>query len=331
MSNGNLTLSLHVGVVLSPQHTPWEPLRDAAVVADRLGFDSIWTWDHLVPVRGDPAGPIFEAWQVLAGFAGVTARARLGTLVSPATFRHPAIVAKTAATLDHVSGGRVILGIGAGWHVTEHDSFALPLGAPGERLARLSEFARVLQLLGGAEYVDFRGRYFRLSHARAEPHALQARIPLLIGGGGDRMAQLVARYADLWHVYGSPAVVAGRVARLREACAEIGRDPAQLTVVSGLEPRAVIRPTRAQAFAWLERVQQTQGIVDSFDARCITTPEEVIDLMVAYWDAGVRGLLIGFAPPYDLETMTQIATRVLPEVRVRIAHRPPVANAASPR
>src|SRR3954451_22771145 len=157
-----MTNEVKIGALLWPQYTDWQPLMDAAARADELGFDSLWTWDHLYPIVGDWRGPIFEGYLTLAGFAAVTKRATLGLMVGANTFRNPALVVKEATTLDHMSGGRAVLGIGGAWFETEHDGFGIAFGrSAGERLDWLDEAVQLMRemLDGGA--ASARGNRYR--------------------------------------------------------------------------------------------------------------------------------------------------------------------------
>lgn len=210
---------------------PWGDLVDVVERADSTGWHAVYVADHFM---GDGAGfgptetPTLEATATLAALAGRTTRVRLGSLVLGNTYRHPAVVANWAATLDHASGGRAILGVGAGWQLNEHQQYGIELPTPGERVARLDEACTVLRGLLHDPPVTFGGRHYQLGDAHCSPSPVQAHLPLLVGGKGDRMLGLVARHADAWNMWGLPRTIAARGAVLDRRCEAIGRDPAQV-------------------------------------------------------------------------------------------------------
>jgi alkanesulfonate monooxygenase SsuD/methylene tetrahydromethanopterin reductase-like flavin-dependent oxidoreductase (luciferase family) len=225
------------GCFLSQARRSWVQVLDDFRTAEDLGFDHAWLVDHLVDTDGSPDLPILEAWTLLAALATQTSRIRLGVLVSSNTFRHPALLAKEAVTVDHVSGGRLTLGIGTGWHEDEHRRFGIDLPPVGERVDRLEEAIVVIRGLTSQQRTTFAGRYYRLDDAPFQPRPVQVHIPLLIAAHRPRMLRLAARYADQWDTFatlagsatdGIDTPVAERIAALDAACAEIGRDPAEI-------------------------------------------------------------------------------------------------------
>ena len=191
--------------------TTWPDLRDACLAAERAGWDSLWIDDHLLADEGDPTDAKFEGWTTLAALAALTVRPRLGLLVAANTFRSPGLTAKLATTLDHLSGGRAVLGIGGGWFAREHEAFGIDFGAGfGERLDRLDEAVGLIRRLLDGESVTHDGRFYAMHDAICEPRPVQARLPILIGGSGPtKTLRTTARYADLWNGYGEPARIAG--------------------------------------------------------------------------------------------------------------------------
>ena len=173
------------GALLWPQQAEWPILATAAQAADRCGWDSIWTWDHLLSVRGGPDRPIFEGWLTTAAIAATTSSATVGLLVGANTLRNPGLTAKLAVTLDHISGGRAVLGLGSGWLEPEHTAHGIAYGAsPGERLDRLEESVRLIRPLLDGEEVSSAGRFYEFAGARHLPRAIQDRMPIMIGGAG---------------------------------------------------------------------------------------------------------------------------------------------------
>ncbi len=182
-----------------------------------------------MPAGGDLARPTLECWTVLAAFASRVPRLAIGSLVCGNTYRHPYVLAKLAATVDQISGGRLVLGLGAGWQQNEHLAYGYGFPPIRERLARLDEACHVVRSLFENERSDFDGRYYALRGAVLEPKPLQRRLPLLIGGGGERVTlRIAARHADLWNCWGTPATIRAKGAVLDRHCAELGRDPEEI-------------------------------------------------------------------------------------------------------
>lgn len=205
----------------------WADLLDAARHASDTGWDGVWVADHFMPSGGDLDRPMLECWTVLAGLATTVPHLRLGSLVTGNTYRHPAVLANMAATVDQLSGGRVVLGLGAGWQQNEHEAYGIPLGDVAERLARLEEACAVVRHLLDDRRTTFDGRHYHLADAPLEPKPVQGRLPLLVGGGGERVTlRIVARWADEWNTWGRPEVLAAKGAVLDRHCEAAGRDPA---------------------------------------------------------------------------------------------------------
>lgn len=214
--------------ICTDQSEPYLTMRERWRFYEELGFDSLWDCDHFMR-PSDPTCPYFEGWTLLAALATVTSRVRVGVLVGSNTFRHPALVAQQAITIDHVSGGRLELGLGAGWFQDEHDRFGIRFDAPPVRVDKFAEALEVIDSLVRGEETTFEGRYYRLRSARLRPAPLQSpRPPLTLGAHRPRMLRICARYADRWNSYGTVDDMARRNRYLDEACEEIGRDPAQI-------------------------------------------------------------------------------------------------------
>lgn len=209
----------------------WQDVLDVVRHVDTTGWHGVVVEDHFMAdggTFGAVEDPRLEATSVLAALAVATRSVRLAPLVLSATYRHPALVANWVATLDQVSGGRMVLGLGAGWQTNEHEQYGIALGAPGVRLSRLDEYCAVVRSLLDEPVTDVEGRWFTLRSARCEPKPVQHRLPLLVGGKGDRMLGLVARRADAWNLWALPGSFAERSSRLDHECASIDRDPATI-------------------------------------------------------------------------------------------------------
>ena len=231
-------VGLRFGLFLSQANKEWAQVADEFELAEELGYDHAWLVDHFVNTDGAPGDPCLEAWTLLAALAARTTRIRLGVLVTSNTFRNPALLIKEAVTVDHVSGGRLILGLGTGWHEDEHRRYGLALPPPRERVDRLEETVQIAHLLMNRERTTFAGRYYALYEAPLSPKPLQRpRIPVLIAAHRPRMLRIAARYADMWDTFATAAgtatagvanEVAERAAQVDRYCAEAGRHPGQV-------------------------------------------------------------------------------------------------------
>jgi F420-dependent oxidoreductase-like protein len=305
------------------QRTDWPALRDAVLAAEAAGFDAVWLDDHLLSDEGDWRDPKLEGWTALAALASLTSRVRLGHLVSANTFRNPGLTAKMATTLDHVSGGRFILGLGGGWFEREHEAFGLDFGGGfGERLDRLEEAVDLVERLLAGERVTHEGRFYRMVDALCEPRPVQARLPLLIGGSGRRKTlRTTALHADLWNGYGTPERIADTSAVLRERCAEVDRpfETIERTVTMDVVIRD--RPADARrAYAAIREAHGLGGSGDDVDASgsAVGPPDAVADVLSGFQALGIAEVMWVFRAPFDLETIGR-----LEEVRSALRARAP--------
>ncbi len=196
------------GIQLHPQYTTWDEMRDAALLAEQAGWDVLMTWDHFVPLMGDVTGPNLEGWQILPAFAAITTKPLIGMLVTGNTYRHPAVLANMASTLDNISHGRAVLGIGAAWQEHEHNMYGIDFGTPAIRLAKLRESARIQRVLLDEGKITFHGKHYDLENATLGTRPIQKRVPILIGGGGEQVTlKITARYADWWHSFGTAEII----------------------------------------------------------------------------------------------------------------------------
>ena len=220
----------------APQHTTWPGMLDVWRAADDIDvFESGWTFDHFYPIVGDSAGSCLEGWITLTALAQATRRVRLGTLVTGIHYRHPAVLANMAATLDIVSGGRLEIGIGAGWNQEESGAYGIVLGSPRERSDRFEEACEVITGLLTQELTTFSGQYYQLNEARCEPKLVQQpHPPICIGGSGEkRTLRTAARFAQHWNFVGGPVAQFSRAKDvLHQHCADLGRDPAEILLSS---------------------------------------------------------------------------------------------------
>ncbi|MEX0754065.1 MAG: TIGR03560 family F420-dependent LLM class oxidoreductase [Actinomycetota bacterium] len=221
---------MRFGLDTAQHQLTWDELLGRVRLAEELGFDGAWVFDHFKPLYADPNGPCLEAWTLLAALAAATERIRLGPLVTGMTYRHPSILAAEALTVDHVSGGRLELAVGAAWFEQEHLKLGIPFPPTGERIERLGEGVQVLRQLLTEDEVSFDGRYYRLRGATLHPRPVQRpHPPIWIGGTGRRrMLPLVGRYADVWHGFGDPAELRELGSIVDAAAREAGRDPSEI-------------------------------------------------------------------------------------------------------
>ena len=227
---------MRFAIKTAPQNTTWNAMLDVWRAADDIElFESGWTFDHFYPIFSDSTGPCLEGWITLAALAQATTRLRLGTLVTGIHYRHPAVLANMAATLDVISGGRLELGIGAGWNEEDSGAYGIELGTPRERSDRFEEACEVITSLLSQPVTTFKGSYFQLTDARCEPKPVQRpHPPICIGGSGEkRTLRTAARFAQHWNfVGGSPEQFSRAVEVLHQHCADIGRDPAEILLSS---------------------------------------------------------------------------------------------------
>jgi F420-dependent oxidoreductase-like protein len=214
--------------ICTDQNMTWEKNVERWQWFEQLGFESAWVCDHLVqPTR--PQGPYLEAWTLLAGLAARTEKIRIGVLVTSNTFRHPSVLARMAVTVDQISNGRLEVGLGAGWYEPEHTMFGIPFPETRELVARFREAVQVIDLVMREDTSSFAGEYYQLKNAQSRPLGVQKpRAPLVIGAFGPRMLKIVAKYADTWNAFGTPAEMRERNQMLDDYCREIGRDPETL-------------------------------------------------------------------------------------------------------
>lgn len=280
--------------ICTDQNLPFDSLVERWQYFESLGFDSVWDCDHFnQPSR--PAGPYFEGWTLLAALAARTKRIRIGVLVSSNTFRHPALLAQQAVTLDHISNGRLEVGLGAGWFVPEHERFGIPFPPPGERVGRFHEAVRIVDSLLRNETTTFEGRYYRLEGAYVRPAPLQKpRPPLMLGAHRRRMLRICAEYADSWNSFGSVGEMRERNELLDEHCATIGRDPQEI---------------RRSFYAWAAQMEE-QGLPDPWES--VGAFEDVVG---RYREVGVDEFVIDQPRPEQFTVLEQVAAEVVPRLR----------------
>ena len=308
--------TIGLGIQLWAQNTDWPSFIAAARRVDELGYDHLWTWDHLVSAVGEPDRPVFEGYASLAAWAAVTTRTRLGLLVGANTFRNPAVVAKTVATIDHISGGRAILGLGGGWHEREHAAFGVDFGRGfGDRLDWLEEALQVVRPLMAGDEVTHVGPRYRTEQLRLAPPPIQARVPIMVGGVGEKKTlRSVARHADIWNAQLELAEAPHKIEVLRAHCEDVGRDLSEIELTYNCN--MVIRDREVDARGVLH-CQLEHNTLDSRDpgpSFWAGTVETIAERLSAFVDAGFQGFTIEQMAPFDDETLERLIGEVKPLV-----------------
>ena len=296
------------GAQLWSQQTTWPAWRDAAVAADGAGWDSVWTWDHLLAIFGPWEQPILEGWTTLSAAAAVTKRVRLGLMVGANTFRNPGLTAKLATTLDNISQGRAVLGIGGAWFEREHEAFGLAEWGSGfgERLDRLDESVMLLRRLLDGERVTHEGRFYRMTDALCAPRPIQPHLPILIGGSGPRKTlRTTALRGDAWNTSGTLDEVRAKLETLDGHCADVGRKRSEIELTVSFP--MVIRDERDAAEAAYRASLANNGVEDMGDTPVLLgSPESVANEIRPYRDLGFETVIARLPSPYDPETIERI-------------------------
>jgi F420-dependent oxidoreductase-like protein len=302
----------------------WDEWVGLARACEAHGFEGLFRSDHYLSFTHPRERGALDAWATVNALAAVTERIRLGTMVSPVTFRHPAELAKTAVTADHVSNGRVELGMGAGWFEREHEAFGFPFPSTRERVDLLEEQVEIVHRLWGSDgpVVDFEGRHYRLEACPALPAPVQEpHLPLIIGGdAGPRSAALAARWADEYDVvYVDPAGAAEAVRRVSEACEAIGRDPATvrrsmlIKAIVGAD-EAEVRERAAALMAWEGEGGDADAFLEDLRANHLAgTPEQVLERLAVFTAAGIQRVLMHQLVHTDLGSVETIGREIVPE------------------
>ncbi len=292
-------------------------LERFTIEAEAIGYETVWIFDHFLPLYTDPGERCLEATTTLTALLVRTSRIRGGFLVLGNSYRHPAIVAKLGATIDQISGGRLEFGIGAGWFEPEYRAFGIPFEPARIRLERLEEAVQVIQRLWAEEAVDFQGRYYQLSGARCNPKPLQKpRPPIWIGGWGERYAlPVIARRCDGWNVFQMPLdAYLKKVQIFDSLCAEAGRDPSDV-------PRSMAFPMglrkkvgELEGLAAAVADQRDYPVEQHEDYSIVGTPETAVEKLWSYVEAGVSHIIVSLRAPYDYTTLRLFMEEVAPEL-----------------
>jgi alkanesulfonate monooxygenase SsuD/methylene tetrahydromethanopterin reductase-like flavin-dependent oxidoreductase (luciferase family) len=326
----DMNAPLKFGANLWNQYTDWPAFLEGMLRAEELGYDSLWTWDHVYPIIGDWEGPALETYTAMAAVAARTTRATIGHLVGANTFRNPALLTKMVTTIDHISNGRAVLGIGAAWMEPEHTAFGFEFGdRPGTRLRWLEEALGIVRGMLEGSRPSVSGERYHTEDVLNLPAPIQRRIPILIGGSGPKVTlRLVAQYADMNNLGNPIEAIRSSDPILVEHCQALGRDEREIERTVELQ-RVAIRDSRQAAVALdaelLARgdaapdVQRPRSGSAESDRLVGGTPDEVAEQLVPYLEAGYRHLIFGFPAPYDEETMRRLAVEVRPRLEALVA------------
>jgi F420-dependent oxidoreductase-like protein len=268
---------MRFGLFTSMGAHPWPVVLELWRHVEASGWDVACVTDHFMPNNPEREGPSMEAWSCLSALAALVPRLRVGTIVLGNTYRHPAVLAKMAAQVDIISGGRLLLGLGSGWQENEHQAYGIPYYTMRERLERLDEACQVLKLLWTQRRSDFKGRYYQLSDAPLDPKPVQVPHPeLMIGGAGERVTlRIVARHADHWNLWAGPKVLARKGAVLDEHCAAVGRDPASITRSVNMPLLISEDPAEVERLADMLGTRLRGHVADPRDTCLAGTPDQI--------------------------------------------------------
>jgi len=313
--------AIHFGLQVAPQQTTIEEMQEVWKEAEALGFDTLWLNDHLLPSVGPSDGPNLESWTLLAAMAVSTSRVKIGAMVTNNTFRYPAVLAKMATTIDHLSHGRLILGIGAGWFEREHQAYGIPFPSVKDRTGQLAEALEVITKLWSAgPTVSFKGQYYTLVNAPFMPKPVQQpHPPIMIGGSGEkRVLPLVARYAQMWNIPSmTPEEIAAKSKILERDCRKIHRNCAEIerSVLTPLFIKA--DPTEVQPLLEIIAKQNKVSIEQARKTILVGDPAAIRQQLQAYIDVGVTHFIINLRRPglYDREGVRMFAKEVMPAFR----------------
>jgi probable F420-dependent oxidoreductase len=264
---------------------PTREVLDLARLADRQGWHCIWFADHYMPNSGDESitpGDVHECWAMLPAMAAVTERVRLGSLVAPTSVHHPAVLANRASTIDHISNGRLVLGIGAGWQINEHKAYGIALEPAAQRVGRFEEAIQIIRSLLTEERTTFDGEHYTITDATCDPKPVQSPLPILVGTASPRMLRITARHADEWNAWGTPEVAGNGLAKLVAACERENRDPA--TVRKSAQALVIITDS-ADA---IDKIRA--GAMG--DRSLVGTLDQITEQMAAYAEMGFDEFIV---------------------------------------
>lgn len=316
MLNGK---SIKFGVSIGQERVSWPELKEAVGVIEESGFDSLWCHDHLIP--SDPGrneGTCFEAWALLGAYAMMTKNITIGPMVSGNTYRNPVLLAKSATTVDMMSNGRLIFGIGAGWFEKEHIAYGFPFYSTRERIDRMEESINLIKTLWTSDRpVNFSGKYYSLDNAPFDPKPFQTpHPPILIAGGGEKHTlRVVARWADMMNVYGTPELASRKYRILESHCKDIGRDPKHIEKSVNV---ALIPPEKMAD--WDDYIKTLKITMPSqaqakIDGAVVGNMDNIRDWIRGHAEAGTQHIIFTMRAPYPLDSLRTLAKTIVPQFK----------------
>lgn len=311
------THPIRFGIQTGQQSIAWNAMLDLWRKADDWGYDSLWNFDHFLPIFSDPTGPCLEGWTTLSALGQATRRARIGHLVNGITYRNPCVLAKMAATLDHIAGGRLNLGLGAGWFELEHRSFGIDFKTIPGRLRALDEACRILKGMFRGEKFSFAGRHFTVTDALGNPRPVQdPHPPFMIGGTGEKvLLRIVARHADQWNAFGSPERMRHLIEVTRRHGDAIGRDTSTIENTVMLPLCYGASPERERAIEGMVAAMQQCTPAEARQRAMIGGRQECLDTIERYVRAGVTHFIFMTLPPVTPDEIQAFAEEVAPAAR----------------
>jgi len=304
------------GIQLQAQRTTWDHYLEALKAVEACGFDAVWNFDHMLPFAGPDDASCFDTLTTLAAMAASTSRIRLGSLVNGVLYRDPATLAKSAATIDQISHGRLEFALGAAWAEREFHAYGLPFPPVKERMGRLEEALQIVRQLWFQHRTTYEGRYYSLHDAPCEPKPVQVpHPPILIGGLGRTTLRIASRHADIWNGVASPARCAQAIDTLRGFCGEIGRNFEEIELSA--HPNLSIARTHEAAEAGARAMASAieHNLDEERDRWLIGTPDEVVEALQRYVDVGISYWVMAIGAPFNLEGLELFASEVIPRFR----------------
>jgi F420-dependent oxidoreductase-like protein len=310
---------IRFGIQTGQQNVQWAEMLDLWRKADAWGYDSLWNFDHFYSISGDPAGPCLEGWTTLSALAQVTSRARIGHLVIGNTYRHPCITAKMAASLDHISGGRLNLGIGAGWFELEHRTFGIDYKTVPGRLAALDEACQIIRSMFTQPKTTLHGKHYTVTDAMCLPKPVQQpHPPIMIGGTGKKvLLKIVAKHADMWNAIGSADTMHELIEIIQRHGDAVGRDTAAIEKTVFLPLCYKAAPPRQQSVCNMIASMSHKAPEEARGQIMIGDKQECLDTVDRYLKAGITHFIFMTSSPYFVDEFQAFAEEVIPVVKTR--------------
>jgi F420-dependent oxidoreductase-like protein len=308
---------IRFGVQTPQQNCSWQDLVSAWKTIDQAGYDTVFAFDHFFPIFSDPSGPCFEGWVGLAALAAQTSRVEVGLLVTGNTYRNPALLAKMAVTLDHATGGRLILGIGSGWFEQEHIAYGIPFYTTAERIRRFDEAMQIIKSLWTQKQTSINGKYYTIKDAWCEPKPVRKPYPpVLIGASGEKMnLKVVAKHANIWNTFGTPEVFRNKLQVLKEHCATVGRNFDEIEI-SWAGFGSVCESTSMKQEALSKLAAMWGRTPEEMDQSALVgTVDQIRSRMDEFIKVGVTHFIVGASAPFDHPGLRRFAEEIIPKYK----------------